>query len=111
MSLGTESADSAPQNYAGKPHSAKVSIPIAHGMLLWAPWANSPRPDVPKYPGRNARLLELFRHRVSLSTIQAWRYGHKNPPQWACDILANHLRKSAYEQLQAADMLTKEKGR
>jgi len=74
-----------------------ISISMTRGMLLYAPWSNSRRTDVPKYPGRNARLLALFQNRVSLETIQAWRYGNLLPPQWAKDILANELERQAKE--------------
>ena len=97
------------QNYAGEARNVTVSIPIARGMLLWAPWSNSPRKDVPRYPGRNARLLALFQNRVSLETIQAWRYGNREPPQWAKDLLASHLEREAHERLAAAAALRNEK--
>ena len=40
-----------------------------------------------------ARLVTLFKGRASYSLIQAWRYGHRKPPEWAYDILIAELEK------------------
>jgi hypothetical protein len=87
-----------------------VQVTLAKPLALAAPWSNSPQPGAMRYPGKHRLWLALFDHKVSLETIYAWRSGRRRTPQWARDMLANHLRRVGCEHLRIADELTKEKG-
>jgi hypothetical protein len=64
----------------------------------------------PEHPGLLRGMIELLGYRVTSDTIRRWRNGRRKPPQWAIDMLAEHLRNRAREYLDAADRLEKEKG-
>src|SRR5580693_7649396 len=51
------------------------------------------------YPSPIARktLLELFEHRASFAAIEQWRFGWKNPPAWAAELLAAKLARRIAE--------------
>lgn len=97
---------SRPSLYSIDEHS---STAIARALDLIAPYCDAPDPTLPAYPGRRAIWREVLPG-ASLSAVYAWRSGRRTMPQWARDMLANHLRRHALEQLRIADELTKEKG-
>lgn len=103
---GTRIAEHGPQSYAAPCAEPKAPNAFAAAYLLLFPWTNARRHDVARFPGRDAATQAMFGHRAKIDTVRSWRKGWRNPPQWACDMLANHLRRSAAEQLRVADLLT-----
>lgn len=73
--------------------------------LLVAPWTNSPQENHAPYPGRFRLLVDALQGRAQYGAIQGWRFGRRRPPQWACAMMAAHLRRDAYERLAVADLL------
>ena len=68
------------------------------GALLAAlPWT------VWTYPGLRKGIIAILGKRASYGSIQHWRSGRRDPPQWACDLLADYLRGRAAAMLAAAD--------
>lgn len=95
-------------SYAEIPHASAECLPVAAALDLLAPWSNSPRKDLPRYPGRNAILIEALGAKVDLRTIQGWRYGRRKPPQWARDLLASRLERISESAAAVAKLLRSE---
>lgn len=70
------------------------------GALLAAlPWT------VWTYPGLRKGIIAILGKRASYGSIQHWRSGRRDPPEWACRLLADYLRSRAAAMLEAADQV------
>jgi len=98
-------AESGAQDYAAPTQNDPAPIPFAHALELIAPWVNSPRPGMMRYPGRNALIAAALQGRASFEAIKGWRYGRRSAPQWARDMLASHLERDAAERIAVARQL------
>jgi hypothetical protein len=72
------------------------------------PWSNSPRHDLPRYPGRTASLRQILRE-APYDTIKKWRTGRRNPPEWAVDVLTAELDSMIRQASEAARLLRESK--
>lgn len=77
--------------YAQSEHKPPALVPFECAVQIMAPWSNSPRHDLPSFPGRLAILHELFGGRVGIEAIQGWRKGRREPPEWAKEIAATKM--------------------
>ena len=57
------------------------------------------------YPGFRKGVVAMFGGRASWDTIAHWRSGRREPPDWACQVIADYLRGRARAMLDAADAL------
>jgi hypothetical protein len=53
--------------------------------------------------------IDLLGGRAKWGAIEGWRFGRRNPPDWAIDALAAHLDKIASEAASAARLLRESK--
>jgi hypothetical protein len=105
------SPDNGPKNYASYAPTKHATLPFEQAVLLLCPWSNSPRPGSQREPGRHKRITDLLNDRAQYGAIHGWRFGRRKAPQWACDLLASHLRRHVAECMAVIDALTKnEKG-
>ena len=99
-----------PKKYAAPPRNKGLHTRIGRALNLIAPWANTDRHGLKRYPGRYAIWRETIGSHVTLEAIQQWRYGRVKAPAWAIDLITNELRRTGLERLRAADELQKERG-
>jgi hypothetical protein len=64
--------------------------------LPWSVWT---------YPGLWRGLVSILGGRASYRSIEHWRSGRRDPPQWACDLLADYLEGRAAAMASAAATL------
>lgn len=99
------------QSYLAPSPDRRASVPFEAGVQALLPWSNSPRHDLPSYPGRTALLRAALGDRVPYNTIKKWREGKRTAPQWARDLLASHLENHARQCAEtAAALRANEKG-
>lgn len=70
--------------------------PFGRAWLAAFPWVRQ------AYPGHYAGMVELLGNRAARETIRSWSKGHRQAPQWARQILAEHLRRRAKDMVEAA---------
>jgi hypothetical protein len=63
----------------------------------------------PEYPNLPHAMVALLGYRVTADSIRRWRNGLRPAPQWAIDILAEHLRTRARKMLEIAYELENQK--
>jgi hypothetical protein len=91
-----------------KNHPADIQKAIApnafeRAYLLAFPWSKARRHDVVRYPGRDAATIALFGNHIE--AVRSWRKGWRKAPEWARDLLANHLDQISQDASAAAQAL------
>jgi hypothetical protein len=104
-----ECGEHGPKNHVAPVFRAPASLPFEQAARIIAPWVNSPAPGAPRYPGMKRYLVALFDGRAQYGAIQGWRFGRRNPPDWAIDMLAQRLEDEASQRLAAARLLRESK--
>lgn len=108
---GTRIAEHSPQSYLAPTPARRVPVIFEVAISLLVPWSNSPRDDLPSFPGRTQMIRRLFADRAQFEAIRKWRAGSRTAPQWARDLLASHLENHARQCAEtAAALRANEKG-
>lgn len=76
---------------------ASYDTPFERALRCALPWY------VRTYPGLSRGALEIFGNRVTRQAIDHWRAGNREPPEWAVDMLCDHLRSRAAAMQSLAD--------
>ena len=97
-----------PENVSTKARERIAKVPFERAALLLCPWSNA-APLRAYWPGRYARLIELLEGRAAIGALQGWRFGRRQAPQWAKDMLANHLEREIAERAEAIRLLREKK--
>ena len=101
------------EEHGSKSHAStapvcRVPVPFELAICALMPWSNSPRHDLPRYPGRTASLRQILRE-APYDTIKKWRAGRRNPPEWAVDALTAKLDSMIRQASEAARLLRESK--
>jgi hypothetical protein len=90
---------------------APAKCPFEHAVRVAVPWSlclGGPAPAAPRFPGMR-RYLEQLLPGAQYGAIIGWRFGRRNPPDWAIDALAAHLDRTARQASEAARLLRESK--
>jgi hypothetical protein len=98
-----------PKNLADCAPVCRARPAFEQAVMCLVPWTNSRAPGHRKFPGVHRCLVDLFAGRAQYGAIQGWRFGRRNPPDWAIDMLAQRLEDEASQRLAAARLLRESK--
>jgi hypothetical protein len=99
----------APQNYSAPAARSVATNYFEVAVKTLLPWTNAYRKNCARVPNLHTAIVELLGNRAQYGAIHGWRFGRRKAPQWACDLLAQHLRREAHERLVIADLLSPNK--
>jgi hypothetical protein len=103
--------ENGPENLTAPVFRAPAKCPFEHAVRVAVPWSlclGGPAPSAPRFPGLR-RYLEQLLPGAQYGAIIGWRFGRRNPPEWAIDTLATHLDRIASEAASAARLLRESK--
>jgi hypothetical protein len=95
-----------PENLVKPCFRAPAIVPFERGVRAAVQWSISTKPGAPQFPGMRRYLTTtILQDRAKYGAIHGWRFGRRNPPEWAVDFLIRHLEDRAAECQNAADAL------
>jgi hypothetical protein len=101
-----ECEEHGPENLVKPCFRASAIVPFERGVRAAVQWSISTKPGAPQFPGMRRYLTTaILQDRAKYGAIHGWRFGRRNPPEWAVDLLIRHLEDRATEYQAAADAL------